>query len=67
MSIVDAADLELVRADRPDAKIATITPAEIVKRHSFVASRLARIATGETAEVLKKALAEFETNKKSSK
>lgn len=63
MSVVNAADLELVRADHPDAKITTITPAEIVKRHSFVAGRIARIATGEAAEELKKALAEFEAGK----
>jgi hypothetical protein len=67
MSLVNAADLELVRADHPDAKITTISPAEIVKRHSFVASRIARTATGQAAEELKKALAEFETNKKTSK
>ena len=67
MSLVNAADLELVRADHPDAKITTTPPAEIVKRHSFVASRIARTATGQAAEELKKALAEFETNKKSSK
>ena len=56
MSLVNAADLELVRADHPDAKITTIPPAEIVKRHSFVASRIAQIATGEAAEELKKAI-----------
>lgn len=67
MSLVNAADLELVRADHPDAKITTIPPAEIVKRHSFVAGRIARTATGDAAEELKKAIAEFETNKKSSK
>jgi hypothetical protein len=67
MSLVNAADLELVRADHPDAKLTTITPAEIVKRHSFVASRIARTATGDAAEELKKAIAEFETNKKPSK
>lgn len=67
MSLVNAADLELVRADHPDAKITTIPPAEIVKRHSFVASRIARIATGEAAEELQKAIAEYEFNKKSSK
>ena len=67
MSLVNAADLELVRADHPDVKITTITPAEIVKRHSFVASRIARIATGEAAEELKKAIAEYEANKKPSK
>jgi hypothetical protein len=67
MSLVNAADLERVRADHSDAKITTITPAEIVKRHSYVASRIARIATGEAAEELKKAIAEFEANKKPSK
>jgi hypothetical protein len=59
MSLVNAADLELVRADHPDAKITTIPPAEIVKRHSFVASRIAQIATGEAAEELKKAIKAF--------
>ena len=67
MSLVNAADLELVRADHPDAKITTITPAEIVKRHSFVAARIARTATGPAADELKKAIAEFEASKKSSK
>ena len=67
MSMVNAADLELVRVDHPDAKITTISPAEIVKRHSFVAGRIARTATGQAAEELKKAIAEFETNKKPSK
>jgi hypothetical protein len=67
MSLVNTADLELVRADHPDAKITTISPAEIVKRHSFVASRIARTATGQAAEELKQALAEFETNTKPSK
>ena len=56
MSLVNAADLERVRADHPDAIITTISPAEIVKRHGFVAARLARIATGEAAEELKQAL-----------
>ena len=67
MSLVNAADLELVQADHPDAKITTITPAEIVKRHSFVAARIASTATGPAADELKQAIAEFETNKKSSK
>ena len=67
MSLVNAADLELVRADHPDAKITTIPPAEIVKRHSYVAARLAGVATGEAAEELKKAVAEFEASKTSSK
>jgi hypothetical protein len=53
-----------VQADHPDAKIITISPGEIVKRHSFVASRIAKIATGEAAEKLKKAIAEHKTDKK---
>ena len=66
MSLVNAADLELVRADHPGAKVTTISPAEIVKRHSYVAARIAGVATGEAAEELKKAIAEFEASKKSS-
>ncbi len=66
MSLVNAIDLERVRADHPDTKITTIAPAEIVKRHSYVAARIARIATGEAAEQLKKALAEYEANKNKS-
>lgn len=67
MSLVNAVDLKRVQADHPDAAIITIPPAEIVKRHSGVAGQLARIATGPAAEELKKALAEFEANKKPSK
>jgi hypothetical protein len=67
MSLVNAADLELSRADHPDAKITTIPPAEIVKRHSFVARRIARIATGEAAEEMKQAIAEYQANKETSK
>ncbi len=67
MSLINAADLELLRADHPDAKITTITPAEIVKRHSYVAARIASTATGPAADELKKAIAEFEANKKSTK
>lgn len=67
MSLVNAADLALLRADHPNAKITTIAPAEIVNRHQFVASRIARIAMGEAAEELKQALVEFEAKKKSSK
>jgi len=58
MSVVNAADLERVRADHPDAQITTISPAEIVKRHSYVAARIASTATGPAAEDLKKAIAE---------
>ncbi len=67
MSLVNAADLELVKADHPGAKVTTISPAEIVKRHSYVAARIASVATGEAADELKKAIAEFEASKKSSK
>jgi len=56
MSVVNADDLKRVQADHPNAKIVTISPAEIVKRHSSVANRLARIATGEAAGELKKAI-----------
>lgn len=63
MSLVNDADLERVRADHPDAKITTIAPAEIVKRHSFVAARIARIATGPAAAELKRAIAEFEATR----
>lgn len=38
------------------AKVTTISPAEIVKRLSFVAGRIARIASGEAAEELNMAL-----------
>jgi hypothetical protein len=61
MSVVNADDLKRVQADHPDTKIITIPPAEIVKRHSGVAQNLARIAAGEAAEELKKAI---EDNKK---
>jgi hypothetical protein len=64
MSVVNDADLKRVKADHPDAKIITIPPAEIVKRHSGVANSLARIATGEAAEELKKAIAEHKPEKK---
>jgi len=64
MSVVNDADLKRVQADHPGAKITTIPPAEIVKRHSGVANRLAGIATGEAAEALKKAIAEYQANKK---
>lgn len=67
MSVVNADDLKRVQADHHDAKITTIPPAEIVKRHSGVAHSLARIATGEAADELKQAIAESEANKKPSK
>jgi len=64
MSVVNDADLKRVQADHPDAKIITIPPAEIVKRHIGVANRLALIASGEAAEKLKKAIAEHKPDKK---
>jgi hypothetical protein len=64
MSVVNEDDLKRVRADHPDVKITIIPPAEIVKRHSGIANNLARIATGEAAEKLKKAIAEHKTDKK---
>jgi hypothetical protein len=62
-----AQDCRGTRASEGVLALTTITPAEIVKRHSFVASRIARIATGEAAKELKKAIAENKANKKSSK
>ena len=59
-----AQDCRGTRASEGVLALTTITPAEIVNRHSFVASR---IATGEAAEELKKAIAEYKANKKSSK
>jgi hypothetical protein len=67
MSLINAADLELVKADHPGVKITTMTPAEIVKRHSFVAARIARTATGPVADELRRAIAEFAASRKSSK
>ena len=64
MSVVNDADLKQVQANHPDAKIITIPPAEIVRRHSFIANRLAKIATGEAAEKLKKAIADHKVEKK---
>ena len=64
MSVVNDADLKRLQADHPSVKITTIPPAEIVKRHSGVANNLARIATGEAAEALKKAIAEHQADKK---
>jgi hypothetical protein len=64
MSVVNEDDLKRVQADHPDAKITTIPAEEIVKRHSGVANTLARISTGEAAEKLKKAIAEYQPKKK---
>jgi len=64
MSVINEADLKRVQADHPDAKILTIPPSEIVKRHIGVAQSLARIATGEAGEELKKSIAENKASKK---
>lgn len=64
MSVVNEDDLKRFQADHPDAKITMIPPTEIVKRHSGVANNLARIATGEAAEKLKKAIAEHKADRK---
>ncbi len=64
MTVVNADDLKRVQADHPDANIIMIAPAEIVKRHNYVAARLAGIATGEAAEELKKVIAEYQADKR---
>lgn len=64
MSVVNEADLKRVQADHPDANIIIISHDEIVKRHRYIANRLAKIATGEAAEKLKKAIAEHQPTQK---
>lgn len=56
MSVASQADLDKLRADHPQAKILTIPPAEIVKRHKFIAANLAKQAPAELAAPLKEAL-----------
>lgn len=58
MSLASHADLDKLQADHPHAKIITIPPAEIVKRHKFIAANLARQAPPELAAPLKEALEE---------
>jgi len=58
MSLVNDDDLTRLKADHPDLVITRIPPAEIVKRHPFVAANLAKQATGPIAEEMKKAVAE---------
>lgn len=57
MSVASQADLDKLQADHPQAKIITIPPAEIVKRHKFIAANLAKQAPPELAAPLKEALA----------
>jgi len=56
MSIAAQQDLDKMQADHPQAKILTISPAEIVKRHKFIAANLAKQAPPELAAPLKQAL-----------
>lgn len=56
MSLASQADLDMLQADHPQAKIITISPAEIVKRHKFIAANLAKQAPPELAAPLKEAL-----------
>jgi hypothetical protein len=58
MSIASQEDLDRLQADHPQAKIITILPAEVVKRHKFVASKLAEQAPPELAAALLRALAQ---------
>jgi hypothetical protein len=56
MSLASESDLAKLQADHPQAKITTIPPAEIVKRHSFIAANLAKQAPLELAAPLQAAL-----------
>ena len=56
MSLASQADLDKLQADHPQAKIITIPPTEIVKRHKFIAANLAKQAPPELAAPLKEAL-----------
>lgn len=56
MSVASKADLDRLQSDHPGAKVITITPAEIVKRHKFIAANLAKQAPPELAAPLKQAL-----------
>jgi hypothetical protein len=56
MSVASPADLARLQGDHPQAKIVTIPPAEIVKRHKFIAANLAKQAPAELAAPLKEAL-----------
>ena len=56
MRVASEADLAELQADHPGAKILTIPPAEIVKRHKFIAANLAKQVPPELAAPLKAAL-----------
>lgn len=56
MSLARADDLAKLQADHPQAKIITLPPEEIVKRHGFIAANLAKQAPPELAAPLIAAL-----------
>jgi hypothetical protein len=56
MCLASADDLAKLQEDHPQAKVLTLPPAEIVKRHKFVAARLAEQAPPELAGPLKAAM-----------
>lgn len=56
MSLASAGDLAKLQADHPNARIITLPPEEIVKRHKFIAANLAKQAPPELAAPLKAAL-----------
>ena len=56
MSVASQADLAKLQSDHPGAKILTLPPEEIVKRHKFIAANLAKQAPPELAAPLKAAL-----------
>jgi|694.fasta_scaffold39894_2 hypothetical protein len=56
MSIASQADLDRLKSDHPDAKIITISPVEIVKRHKLIAANLVKQVPPELAAPLQEAL-----------
>ncbi len=56
MSLASPADLAKLQADHPEAKILTLPPEEIVKRHKFIAANLAKLAPPQLAAPLRAAL-----------
>jgi hypothetical protein len=56
MSLASADDLAKLQVDHPQAKVITLPPSEIVKRHKFIAANLAKQAPPELAAPLKAAL-----------
>jgi hypothetical protein len=56
MSLASADDLAKLQVDHPQAKVITLPPSEIVKRHKFIAANLAKQAPPELAGPLKAAL-----------